>query len=37
MQISPEGQEETINETDKLKIVDDNTLLDEANNSRYVK
>ena len=37
MQISTEGQEETINETDKLKIVDDNTLLDEANNSRYVK
>lgn len=37
IQISPEGQEETINETDKLKIVDNNTLLDEANNSRYVK
>lgn len=37
MQISPEGQEETINETDKLKIVDNNTLLDEANNSRYMK
>lgn len=37
MQISPEGQEETINETDKLKIVDNNILLDEENNLRYVK